>query len=480
MISRRAILLGIVLFMSSVAGADVRLPAIISDNMMIQAGTEVPIWGWAEANEAVAVSIGKQKHTTVADAGGKWMVKLKAMKPSDKPVEMTVAGKNIINVKNILVGQVWVGSGQSNMWWTVSRSMDPNTEIQNATYPSMRLFTVERKIAHEPAVDCNGRWVECSPESVGEFSAVAYYFGRELHKELKEPVGLINASWGGTIAETWMSMEKLTGDTDFAYVIQAYKERMAKSPGDNNPNSASLLYNGMIAPIIPYGIKGALWYQGESNIARAFVYRKVMASLIEDWRNRWGLGEFPFLYVQLASFETAPDPCAAQHLQWVQLRESQLKTLAEVDNTGMAVTTDIGDAHDIHPKNKQEVGRRLALWAMAKTYGKNIEYSGPMYKGMKVDDGKVRLRFNHTEGGLVAKGGELKGFTIAGADGKFVPAIATIKKNRIIVESPDVKEPVAVRYGWWDVTTECNFYNGAGLPASPFRTDEWPGLPDVF
>lgn len=468
---------------ASFATADVRLPAIISDNMVIQADTKAPIWGWAEPNETITVIIGKQKQSVIVDTNGKWMIKLKPMKASDTPVEMTITGKNVITIKNILVGQVWLGSGQSNMAFMVSGVVDANNEIRNGDYPSIRLFTVPCTVTLQLAADCKGQWVECSPQTVGGFSAVAYFFGRELHKEIKQPVGLISSSWGGTIAETWMSQESLRANPDFAHIIQQYEEMLKAYPNGQadydkapqHPSVASLLYNSMIAPLVPYSIKGVIWYQGEANAGHAKEYQTLFPALIADWRNQWQEGNFPFLFVQIADFKMPlvwGDP-----IVWAELRDAQLKTLS-VPNTGMVVTTDIGDVNDIHPKNKQEVGRRLALWALAKNYGKKIEYSGPLYEGMNIKSGKIHLTFTHVDGGLVAKGGELKGFTIAGIDQKFVPATANIKNGKVIVENPDVKEPVAVRYGWADVTTECNLYNAAGLPASPFRTDNWPGVTD--
>lgn len=488
--------LTLIVLVASFAMADIRLPAVISDNMVIQADTNVPIWGWANPNETVTITIGKQKQTATSGTNGKWMVKLEAMQPSAIPVEMTVMGKNTITIKNILVGQVWLASGQSNMAWKVRQAMNANTEIHNAAYPKIRLFSVPRTAAYPPAADCNGRWVECSPQTVSDFSAIAYFFGCYLHKGIKQPIGLINSSWGGTIIETWISMQKLESDQAFVESLRSLNIAIAQSqkndantaakPDPNAPpriavpigpkyrNGASLLYNGMIAPIIPYAIKGVIWYQGESNVRHSILYRKAFASLIADWRTGWQEGDFPFLFVQLANFKTEPSRCQPQ--QWAQVREAQFKTL-ELPNTGMAVTTDIGEVNSIHPRNKQEVGRRLALWALAKSYGKNIEYSGPIYKSMKVEDGRFYLTFTHADG-LVAKGGELKGFTIAGTDHKFVPAVATIKDETVIVESTDVKQPAAVRYGWSDVTAECNLYNSVGLPGSPFRTDDWPGIPD--
>jgi sialate O-acetylesterase len=500
--------LTLIILIASFATADVRLPAIISDNMVIQADTKAPIWGWAAPNETVTVSIGKQKQTATADANGKWMVKLKPMKSSDKPLEMVIAGKNIITVKNILVGQVWLASGQSNMQWSVNVTMDANSEIRNAVYPAIRLFSVARITAFSSAADCNGRWVECSPQTVGNFSAVAYFFGRQLHKELRQPVGLIDSSWGGTIAETWMSAGSLHANPDFASILRWHEELIKMYPngqadydkalaqwqkdandaqkagkpqpakpapalGQANPNGASLLYNGMIAPVIPFAIKGVIWYQGESNAHRAKQYQTLFPALIADWRTQWQQGDFSFLFVQLANFDInkykwKPKDC------WAELRETQLKTLS-VPNTGMAVTIDIGDANDIHPKNKQDVGRRLALWALAKTYGKKVEYFGPMYKNMKVEGNKVVLEFDKV---CKTKGDELKGFIIAGADRAFVPAKAEAKGQKVTVWSKEINEPVAVRYAWSDNPEGCTLYGENGLPASPFRTDDWPGLTD--
>jgi len=516
-------LLTLIILIASFAMADVRLPAVISDNMVLQSDTNVPIWGWAVPNETVTVSIGKQKQTATANADGKWMVKLGAIKSSSTTLEMTVSGKNTITIKNILVGQVWLGSGQSNMEMPVAgygfeKTPNPITcvinaeqEIAGAQHPLIRLFTVEKAVSDKPLADCNGRWVECSPKTIPGFSAVAYFFGRELHKELKQPVGLINSSWGGTIAETWMSVDSLCANPDFAPILQRHEEILKKYPngktdydkafvqwqkdaneaakagkpepaqpvlpfGMQNPQGAALLFNGMMSPVIPFAIKGVIWYQGESNTTRAKQYQTLFPALITDWRTVWQQGDFPFLFVQLASFYVPPT--WGSPLVWAELRESQLKTLS-VPNTGMAVTIDIfEDVNNIHPKNKQDVGKRLALCALAITYGRDIEHSGPIYKSMKVEGNKVYLTFTHVDGGLVAKGGELKTFVIAGADQKFVPAHAVIRNGTVMVESSDVKEPVAVRYAWSDVTTGCNLYNVAGLPASPFRTDDWPGVAD--
>jgi sialate O-acetylesterase len=520
--------LTLIVLIASFATADVRLPAIISDNMVIQADAKAPIWGWANPNETVTVAIGKQKQTATADANGKWMVKLKPMKLSDKPLEMVIAGKNIITVKNILIGQVWLASGQSNMEMAVGNIgnwkagvLNCEQEVANAKYPEIRLFTVQKYVTFAPISDCNGRWVECSPQTVGDFSAVAYFFGRDLYKELKQPVGLINSSWGGTIAETWMSESSLRANPDFAPILQRHEEIIKKYPngqpdydkalaqwqkdaneaaktgkpepakpalpfGMQNPQGASLLYNGMIAPVVPFAIKGVLWYQGESNTDRSKQYQTLFPALITDWRKQWHEGDFAFYFVQLANFfnhqpnnrpSQLPSLGNPDASGWAELREAQTMTLS-LPNTGMAVTMDIGDPYDVHPTNKQEVGRRLALWALAKDYGfKDLVYSGPLYKKMKIEKNGIRIYFDNVGSGIASNGEQLKGFAIAGEDQKFVWANATVDKNTVLVWSEKINKPVAVRYGWanW---IECNLFNKEKLPASPFRTDDWPGITD--
>jgi len=489
--------------------ADIKLPAIIGDNMVLQQGEKVAIWGWADPGEEVTVDVSwhSMKWAVTADKDGKWSFKMTSPKVGG-PYEMTLTGKNSITIKNILVGEVWVASGQSNMQFAVRQGNNAEQEIAEANYPKIRLFYVTRKVADEPQSDCEGSWVECNPETVPGFSAVAYFFGRDLHKELDVPVGLIHTSWGGTPAESWTRREVLEAMPECAPILKRYADAVANYPkameeykkklaewkeaaakakadginpprrpgapfGPGHPHSPSGLYNAMIAPLIPYGIAGAIWYQGESNAGRAYQYRTLFPAMIKNWRDDWDLGQFPFLFVQLANFmKTKPEPADSA---WAELREAQLMTLS-LPNTGMAVIIDIGEADDIHPKNKQDVGKRLALWALAKTYGKKLVYSGPIYKSMKVDDGKVILSFDHIGSGLVAKGGEeLKGFAIAGADKKFVWADAKIEGDTVVVSSDKVAEPVAVRYAWAD-NPVCNLYNAEELPASPFRTDDWPGV----
>jgi sialate O-acetylesterase len=424
------------------------------------------------------------------------------------PYKMTIAGKNVIEIDNIMSGEVWVCSGQSNMQWSVQNSNNPKEEIAAADYPNVRLFSVTRKVAQKPLKDCQGSWAPCSPETVPGFSAVAYYFGRKLHKDLDVPIGLIHTSWGGTPAEAWTRKEVLEAEPDFKPILTRHAERLANFPqakkdyekklqdwqqaaakakeegkkaprrpraplGPDSPHSPAGLYNAMIAPLIPYGIQGAIWYQGESNAGRAYQYRKLFSAMITNWRKDWGQGDFPFLFVQLANFmQTKPEPAESA---WAELREAQTMALS-LPNAGMATIIDIGEADDIHPRNKQDVGKRLALWALAETYDKDIVYSGPLYKSMKVRRAKVVISFDHVGGGLVARDGEaLKGFAIAGADRKFVWADAKIDGDTVVVSSENVANPVAVRYAWAD-NPVCNLYNKADLPASPFRTDDWPGV----
>ncbi len=457
--------LGLVLLGLAPTGwAEVRLPKILGDNMVLQQQTEVRIWGWADPEEEVTVQFQEQKVSAKADTKGRWLVKLRTPEAGG-PYEVHVAGKNNqITLRNVLVGEVWVGSGQSNMQWPVSRADNAQEEIAAAKYPKIRLFTVAHTISDKPLDDCEGAWVECSPETVAGFSAVAYFFGRHLHKELGVPVGLINSSWGGTICEAWTSLKALQTDEDFKPILERAKQFNPK-----NPNQPAVLFNGMIHPLLPFVIRGAIWYQGEANVSRAAQYKKLFPTMIQDWRRRWQIGDFPFYYVQLAPFRygnRAKPECLAE------LWEAQLQTL-RLPNTGMVVTTDIGNIKNIHPTNKQEVGRRLALWALAKIHGKQVVYSGPLYEGYSVEGNKIRIKFQHAEEGLVCKGDRLTHFSIAGEDGKFVPAEAVIDGSTVVVSSPEVPKPVAVRFAWLD-TAEPNLFNKAGLPASPFRTDTFP------
>ncbi len=502
---------GSLLIFSRSLVADVRLPAVFTDNGVLQRDMRVPVWGWAEQGEQVTVKIGEQSKTATPDAKtGKWTVKLDPL-PAGGPHTLTVSGKNTITLKNVLVGEVWICSGQSNMQMSVRGVRGAREEIAAANYPKIRLISVPTRASATPREDFNGRWVECSPETVGGFSAAGYFFGRELLKNLEVPIGLINCSYGGSSCETWVNRSALEAEPSLKPMLDRYNRELAafsdgtakanyekqlakwktavadaQAAGKQAPKAPSRpadprannqfpanLYNAMLYPVLPYGIRGAIWYQGESNAGRAYQYRTLFPTLIKSWRAEWQEGEFPFYFVQLANYMAArPEPSDSA---WAELREAQSLTL-KVPATGQAVIIDIGDARDIHPKNKQDVGKRLALWALAKTYGKDVVYSGPIYKSCEIQGDKVVLSFDSLGGGLVAKGGEpLKGFAIAGSDKKFVWADARIEGDKVSVSSPQVKSPAAVRYAWAD-NPDCNLYNKADLPASPFRTDDWPGV----
>ncbi|MBN1457293.1 MAG: hypothetical protein JW912_05535 [Sedimentisphaerales bacterium] len=632
------------------AMADVSVPSVIGDNMVLQQQAAVPVWGQADPGEKISVkaswSLFSEK--TTADNEGNWMVKVKTPKFGG-PYTVTIKGKNTIKLKNVLVGEVWVCSGQSNMEMRLNSVLNNENEIANANRPDIRLFTVPKIFAESPQKDCNGVWSECSPGTAETFSAAAYFFGREINEQLGIPVGLIHTSWGGTPAEAWTSKTALENHPDLAYLLEGLKDNAdaekiekkyindldewhkglnasdagidsawekvdtdesewqemvlpttwesaghegfdgivwfrkqvtipagwmgkdmvlelgpiddmdttwfngtetgqknesgfwavprlykvpasAVKPGENNitvrvidtggdggiygrqdqlkiypasnPEEAislagkwkyrigsdlkglapmprtpatrknqyspTMLYNGMLTPVIPYGIRGAIWYQGESNAGRAYQYRTLFPVMINCWRQAWGQGDFPFYFTQIAPYNYGTEPVCPE------LQEAQTMTLSLV-NTGMAVTTDIGNAADIHPRNKQFVGKRLALWALAKDYGQNIVYSGPIYKSMQTEGNKIRIRFDHTGSGLMALGGIPQHFIIAGSDKQFEPAIAKIEGDSLVVYSETVENPVAVRYAWDNIATG-NLYNLEMLPASPFRTDDWPGV----
>ena len=622
--------------------AEVKLPAILADNMVLQQRSNDPIWGWASPGEEVSVT-GSWKGrpvSTKADAQGHWMVKINTP-AAGGPYTLTVKGTNTIVLHNIMIGEVWVCSGQSNMempvngWGPSTPILHSAQEISAAQYPQIRLFTVKRAIALQPLDDCSGSWAACSPQTVGDFSATAYFFGKELYEKLHVPIGLIHTSWGGTPAEAWTDQQTLRKLGDFNDQLdklnalgthadqeqKKYDQQLAQwneqakvvkeqyaavswddaswktmklpatwetaglpnvdgivwfrkkislpaswagkalklslgpvddlditwfngtkvggireeghwsdnrlydipaalvKAGDNeiavqvtdlqgnggidgeaaqmkiypaedsgeaislagdwrylvdlpkpvpavtyNANSPSVLYNGMIAPIVPFALRGAIWYQGESNVGRAAQYEKLFPAMITNWRERWKQGNFPFYFVQIAPFTYGGD-----HMASAALRDAQRKSLS-VPNTGMAVTLDIGNPTNIHPANKEEVGRRLSLWALANIYGKKVAYSGPLYDHMQVKGNQLILSFKHADGGLVAKGSALDNFQVAGSEGHFVPAHATIRGEQLILQSDEVAQPAAARYDWSD-TGEAQLFNKAGLPASSFSTE---------
>lgn len=629
--------------------ADVTLPKIFSDNMVLQRNKTIPVWGSANVNEKITVEFDHQTKKTKADKNGKWIVRLDN-ETAGGPYQLTVKGKNTIIINDVLVGEVWICSGQSNMempiegWGKIDNYKE---EIANANYPMIRHFKVPNQVSSTPLTDVSGgSWQICSPATAGDFSAVAYFFGRELYNKLKVPIGLLNTSWGGTIVETWTSrkafensdefksmiagmpslnldslakvktqetrkrLEALQGsldvtdvdtwkdagsndskwpkmqlpnlwesqqigdldgfvwfrkainisaedagktgtlylsmidDNDITYVngvkvgsTDGYNvkreytvpenilkegrnmiavrvedtgggggiygdsadmkisigtdvinlagkwkfrvEKITSGSSSIGPNSyPTLLFNAMVNPLIPFAMEGIIWYQGESNAGRAYQYSKAFPLMINDWRSRWGEGDFPFYFVQLASFNAA-NGNSNNGSTWAELRESQTKTLS-LPNTGMAVTADIGDATNIHPKDKQGVGKRLAAIAFHDVYGENIVYSGPMCQSMKINGNKIVISFTHTGSGLMVKDkyGYLKGFEIAGADRKFHYAKAYIGGSDVVVYADEVTDPVAVRYGWADDAGDDNLFNKEGFPASPFRTDNWKGITD--
>jgi len=537
--------------------ADVRLPALFGDHMVLQQDIKIPVWGWADAGEAVTVTLGDKTAKTTADANGKWRVDLDPGATATAPLTLTVAGKNALKFEDVLVGDVWVCSGQSNMEFDLGGDFggrhsfggaaNAATAVPAAHDPQLRLFVVTKKIALHPESDVVGKWEVCTPDSAALFSAVGYFFGQELRHSLHRPIGLIGTYWGGQPAQAFTSLSGLQKDPPFSSYVGLYEKILAdypkakedypaalaayqdkvkewketvaptyepilklwvdavnqaqasgqpappkpapsapvpKAPSlpEGPPHTPTVLYNGMIAPLIPYAIKGVIWYQGEANAGNGLEYQTLFPRMISDWREKWNQGDFPFLFVQLANF-MAPQSKPSEG-GWACLREAQLKTLSLPD-TGMAVIIDIGEANTIHPLDKLDVGLRLALAAKHVAYKQDLVYSGPIYGSMSVEGNKIRLTFKDTGGGLqmgtppwtltgapAPAPTELTGFAIAGADQNWVWAQAKIEGNTVVVSSDQAASPVAVRYGWAN-NPPCNLYNKEGLPASPFRTDDW-------
>ncbi len=493
--------------------ADVKLPAVFGDHMVLQREIPAPVWGWADAGEQVTVTFRGQTKTATAGSDGKWSVKLDALAVGE-PATLTVAGKNTVELQDVLVGEVWVCSGQSNMQWSVKAGLDPDLEAAAANHPGIRLFQVPMVTAREPQQDVKAAWRECTPGNIPQFTAVGYYFGRQLHEVLGVPVGLIQTAWGGTRAEAWTSAEVLAGSPMFKPILdkwaldcadydsgrtqQKYNEALAtwqkevqaandagkrppqrpQAPGDPRASQhhPSNLYNAMVAPLVPYAIRGAIWYQGESNAARAYQYRELMPALIRSWRDVWKQGDFSFYQVQLANFrEIKAEPGESD---WAELREAQMLACDALPKVGAACITDIGAARDIHPRDKQNVGKRLARLALVGDYGvKDIVRQGPTYRSLDLRDGKATIHFDTHGEKLISYYGEpLSGFAIAGPDKKWVWATAKITdKDTVELSHPDVTDPRAVRYNWAD-NPQGNLYNAGYLPAYPFRTDDWEGV----
>ena len=499
--SANTIRLLLLFWAAAAALADVRLPSVLSDHMMLQRDQRVRLWGKADPGEQVTVVFRGQTVSSQTDELGRWFVFLNPASAGG-PFEMEVRGKNRLSVKDVLVGDVWVGSGQSNMVWEVRQSDNAEKEIAAANYPQIRIFEVALKTSDTPLDDVEGSWHVVTPQSIPSFSAVGYFFARHLHQQLKTPIAVIQSAWGGTPADSWTSLTALSSDpalivswNEWAKSLAAfpdaqirYQQRLreweqaaskAKEEGKPAPAKPAApqgpghqwapgsLYNAMIAPLTPMAIKGVIWYQGESNTSprRAPVYERLFETMIRDWRRAWGQGDFPFLFVQLANFgKVAPDA------MWPTVRNAQFRTLG-LANTGMAVTIDIGNPNDIHPTNKQDVGTRLALAARAVAYGQKLVYSGPTFRQAVVEGNQIRIILDHVGSGLEAKGGELKGFRIAGPTGELVAAQARIDGNTIVVSSDTVSAPRVVAYAW-ENSPEANLYNSQGLPASPFKSDE--------
>jgi sialate O-acetylesterase len=492
-----ALLATIAVLCGSHAAQGLQLPKLFSDNMVLQQGVSVPIWGWGVDGDIVTVEFQKQKVSTVVK-NGQWLVRLENLRAGG-PDTLTITSRTVIKLKNVLVGEVWLASGQSNMEFPLKKSSESDADIAASANPMIHLLKVPHARRNAPTNDIGASWTECNPDTVPNFSAVEYYFARDLQQNLKVPVGVIESDWGGTPADAWTQREFLQANPEYHVTvfeewivaqdiyernIAAYrvKKAEAKEKGLEFTNTAPRapwrpgeLYDGMIAPLAGYAIKGVLWYQGENNANNAedaWLYHSLFPDLIRDWRSAWGEGAFPFLLVQLAPFRAIqPEPSESS---WASVREAQLKATEILPNVGMAVITDVGDQRDIHPTRKQPVGARLALAARGIAYHQPIEYSGPVFKRAKIERGQIVLTFDHAGGGLATPNDEpLQGFAICGPDEKFVWASAVIKGlDQVIVYSEAVDHPTAVRYGWANYPV-VNLWNRAGLPASPFRTDDF-------
>jgi sialate O-acetylesterase len=496
------------------ARADVSLNAMFGEHMVLQQGIRNRVWGQADPGEEVTVTFAGQSHATTADAAGAWQVSLDPVADYGGPHVLTVRGTNELSFRDVLIGEVWLCSGQSNMQWSVNQANDADVEKAAARFPRIRLVSVPQVGTQEPQWTFKGKWQVCTPETVGDFSAVGYFFGRQLHQTLGVPVGLIDNAWGGSAAEAWVRRDKLAAHPTLKSIHERWQaeeanyeaakaefERkqatwaeaatQAKAEGQPEPGGKpdpkqhpdsrmqgnarpGNIHSGVLAPTVGYGIRGVIWYQGESNASRAEEYRTLFPFLIASWREEWGLGDVPFYWAQLADFKA--QQAEPRESAWAELREAQTLTMQALPNTGQAVIIDLGEGKDIHPKNKQDVATRLARWALAETYKvPGITCRSPMYQSMEKAGNKLVLSFDHVTGGWrpfdVA---EPVGFTIAGEDKKFIPAQAVIRKDgRIEVWSDVLSAPVAVRYAWAD-NPVCNMYSAAGLPLTPFRTDDHP------
>lgn len=481
---------------ASFACAQVAVPNIFTDHMVLQQQQQNKVWGTAAAGEKVTVTIADQSHQTTANDAGLWSVMLDPL-PAGGPHALVVQGTNEIKVNDVLVGEVWICSGQSNMQWSVGNSSNADLEALTGNYPNLRMINFPQVGSQEPIWDHrNSAWMVTTPETVKSFSAVGYFFGRQLHKALDVPVGLINNAWGGSACEAWIRRDLLEREGQYGAMLQRYDQMAAQFDELSNKTELSEeenkqlnslrgnlggnhrpanIYNGVLKSHLGYGIRGVIWYQGESNGGRAYQYRHLFPLMIQSWREEWRQGDFPFYWVQLADFQAEqPEPSESA---WAELREAQTMAMTKLPNTGQAVIIDIGEGSDIHPKNKLEVGRRLARLALANEYGISVASRSPIYRSMEKQGDKIILSFDDIDGGWRPfDTRSLVGFAIAGEDRQFVWADAKIlPDNRIEVSSTSVADPVAVRYAWAD-NPVCNMYDAAGLPLTPFRTDDWPGV----
>ncbi|MBA63304.1 MAG: sialate O-acetylesterase [Planctomycetaceae bacterium] len=493
--------------------AEVSVSNLFTNHMVVQQGKPVIVWGKETAGAMLNVSMAGNSATATADAGGRWTVRLPALKANSGPHEITIQGSSTIKISDILVGEVWICSGQSNMQWPVASANDPQLEALAAKFPRIRLITVPQVGTQEAQDNFDGQWKAVTPETVLQFSAVGYFFGRQLHQTLDVPVGLIDNAWGGSACEAWIPRDvlennghtellahwdKLADEYDagameakFQKAVENWKKRAAaaKTAGKSNPpyprrprnplagqHRPANLYQGVLNPIIGYPIQGAIWYQGEANATRAKQYQDLFPLMIKTWREAWKQGDFSFYWVSLADFkDEVSEPTEAD---WAELREAQTMTMSKLPNTGEAIITDLGEAHDIHPRNKQDVAKRLARWALAQNYGYTaLVHRSPIYKSHEVNGNRVIVTFDHVGGGLDTHDVRaVRGFTIAGTDRKFHHAEARIiAKHQVEVWSDEVAEPASVRYAWAN-NPKSNLQNRSHLPATPFRTDQWKGI----
>jgi len=478
--------------------AEVTLPNIFGDHMVLQREQANKVWGRADSGETVTVEIAGQSHTATADATGNWQVKLQPLSLGD-PLQMVIRGRNEVRINDILVGEVWVCSGQSNMQWSVAQTENAALVAAAARTPEIRMINFPQVGSQEAIWTHDRPWMVCSPESVGRFSAVGYYFARQLHATLGVPIGMINNAWGGSAAEAWVERDVLKSTESMKALMErweatekemgsavealsAKKDRTEEETKRLNQARGSLtgnsrpgnIFEGVLRSHLGYGIKGAIWYQGESNASRAYQYRELFPLMIKNWRERWGQGDFPFYYVQLADFKNEnPTPGESD---WAELREAQTMTMDRLPNVGEAVIIDLGEGKDIHPRNKLGVGMRLAAWALANQYGVEVPHRSPRYREMKIEGDKAILSFAHVEGWRPFDVPAPLGFTIAGEDKVFHAAAAKILPDgRIEVSSPSVPKPLAVRYAWAD-NPVVNLYSNQDFPLTPFRTDDWQGI----